>query len=480
VRAASKPGRTFKRKTIGGGKPGASRQKPADAKAAGLAARILAVDLIAAVTTKRQPLDDALAKAFAKKSATVMEPRDRAHARLIAATTLRYAPALQAVIDRFMEKPLQRRNWRVPLILLSATAQLLILKTPAHAAISLAVDQTRLTPQDVRLDKLVNAVLRRVAADGLALLAECDLAKTSVPDWLYAGWEQSYGEDTARPIALACLNEAALDLTVKNDPPGWAERLGGIALATGSVRTASGGRVEDMVGYRGGMWWVQDAAAALPARLLGKVKGQRVADLCAAPGGKTAQLAAAGAHVTAVDISPHRLERVRENLDRLSLKADLVAADVLTWVPDREGQRGGYDAILLDAPCSATGTIRRHPDILHLKQPGDIERLVPLQAALLDAAFRLLRPGGVLVYCTCSLEPAEGEDQLAGFLARQPEALLDLIKEGEASVISNWLTSKGTLRTLPSHTPPRADGQGETGLTPGMDGFFAARIRRRM
>jgi 16S rRNA (cytosine967-C5)-methyltransferase len=243
--------------------------------------------------------------------------------------------------------------------------------------------------------------------------------------------------------------------------------LGGIVLPTGSIRRAAGGRVADLPGYADGDWWVQDAASALPARLFGPLKGLAVADLCAAPGGKTAMLAAAGARVTAVDVSPERLDRMRENLPRLKLAAELVAADVTTWSPERD-----FDALLLDAPCTATGTLRRHPDILRLKRPSDLDKLAGLQARLLRAAAELVRPEGLLVYCTCSLEPAEGEDQIARFLATREGFARVPIAPAEIGGEADWITAAGDLRTLPFHL------QLPDPALSGLDGFYVARLRR--
>ena len=263
------------------------------------------------------------------------------------------------------------------------------------------------------------------------------------------------------------MQEAALDLSVKDDPAGWAARLGGHQLQTGSVRLLAPVRVEELPGFDDGRWWVQDAAAALPAQLLGDVAGHDIADLCAAPGGKTAQLASAGASVTAVDLSLARLDRLRQNLQRLHLDAELVHADAADWAPDRT-----FDGILLDAPCIATGTIRRHPDIPHLKRPTDIIRLAAIQARLLDHAFSLLRPGGRLIYCTCSLEPEEGPAQIAAFLARQTTALHHPIDAAEFGGDPDWITADGDLRTLPCHLP-----NAEPRLS-GIDGVYAARLVR--
>ena len=414
---------------------------------------------------KQRSLDEALAKEF---SSDALAPRDRALARLIAGTVLRHAGELKSVLTGYIEKPPPEPSGKLWPILLAGAAQLLFLETPPHAAVGLAVEQSRLDPRARRYDRLVNAVLRRVSREGASALQGRDAARLNIPAWLFERWSKTYGEADARRIALASLCEAPLDLSVQRDPELWAERLGGIVLRTGSVRLAAGGRIEDLAGYTEGAWWVQDAAAALPARLLGDVGGRTVADLCAAPGGKTAELAAAGANVTAVELAGERLARLRGNLDRLHLKADLVEADAATWAPGRT-----FDAVLLDAPCTSTGTIRRHPDILHLKRPDDVAALAALQARLLDNAARLVKPGGVLVYCSCSLEPEEGAEQIARLLAREPQFSRLPLAPGECGIPPDWITADGDLRTLPFHLPHT---QKELS---GLDGFYAARLSRR-
>jgi 16S rRNA (cytosine967-C5)-methyltransferase len=262
-------------------------------------------------------------------------------------------------------------------------------------------------------------------------------------------------------------HEPALDLTVKSDPETWAARFGGRVLPTGSVRVLSHGPVAQLPGYADGEWWVQDAAAALPARLLGDVRGKSVADLCAAPGGKTAQLAHAGAHVVAVDRSSARLARLRENLSRLKLTAETIAADATEW------RSGPFDAVLLDAPCSSTGTIRRHPDIAWRKTESDLAAMTRLQRALLDRAADLVTPGGVLVYCTCSLEPEENEHAVAALLARNPHLRRRPLAPAEVFGLSELVTPAGDLRSLPSHLPDSEPRQS------GLDGFYAARIEKK-
>jgi 16S rRNA (cytosine967-C5)-methyltransferase len=435
---------------------------------AGYVPRAAAVRVVAEVVYQRRALDDALDRAFSLQIYAGMEQRDRAFARLIVVTVLRRYGELDAVVRSFIDKPLPENQGLLWPILLSAAAQLLCLDTPPHAAISLAVDQTRADGGARRFDKLVNAVLRKVSVQGRAKLATLDGPRLNTPDWAWKRWVEAYGKDAAHAIAAANLTEAALDISVKSDAAGWAEKFSGIVLPTGSIRVKNRGRIEDMPGYSDGAWWVQDAAAGLPGRLLGDVKGQEIADLCAAPGGKTAELIVAGANVTAVDVSANRITRLAENLARLQLKADLVTADVTTWAPGRL-----FDAVLLDAPCTASGTIRRHPDILRLKRATDIAQLAALQSKLLTAASKLVRPGGLLVYCTCSLEPEEGCQQAAQFLAANEEFTREPVQPHEISGLAEAISFDGDLRTLPTHL--KMDDPEMSGL----DGFYAARFRRR-
>lgn len=383
-------------------------------------------------------------------------------------TVLREKNEIQRVLNAFLAKSLPARSGRLRTILLAAAAQLLFLETPAHAAISLAVDQCRADQGARHFSALANAVLRQVAKEGKLILEDGRSVARNIPPRMLSRWQEQYGAALAAEIACASLVEAPLDLTVKGNNKEWAEKFEGALLPTGSIRLRNAGRIDDLPGYAEGAWWVQDCAAALPARLLGNVKGKSVADLCAAPGGKTAELAAAGAVVTAVDISETRLQRLKENLARLRLTATLVHADIATWSPSK-----AFDGVLLDAPCSATGTIRRHPDILHLKRESDIAALSVLQHALLKAASRLVKPGGLLVYCTCSLEREECETQIERFLDAAPDFERVPIQAGECGIAKEWINECGELRTLPCHViMPQA----EMG---GMDGFFACRLRRK-
>ena len=433
----------------------------------GLPARRAAVELLAAVLQRKQVLDDVLGRSLERGAMFDLAARDRALARAIVAASLRQKGELDRVLFTFLGRGLPDKSGTLYPILLAGAAQLIFLKTPPHAAIDLAVTLAQYDPKAERYDKLVNAVLRRVANEGEAIASALDAARVNTPDWLWSRWVSYWGEARAHAIAEANLIEPPLDLTVKNNPALWAERLSGRVLVTGSVRLLPKGRIESLASYDEGAWWVQDVAASLPAKLLGHVAGQPVADLCAAPGGKTAQLVLGGASVIAVDNSKTRLKLLAENLKRLHLEAELVEADVASWQPG-----GLFDAVLLDAPCSSTGTIRRHPDIPYVKSAKDIEALAALQARLLDNAARLVRPGGKLVYSTCSLEPEEGEAQIAAFLTRNAAFSIDPISPAELYGQAQWIEPSGCLRTFPYELKL------DSAEWSGMDGFFAARLVR--
>ena len=431
----------------------------------GFAARRIAAEILEAVLSRKQPLDEQLEERAHPVLATLAD-RDRALVRALVATVLRRLGTLRHLLGRRLERGLPADAPRVESALLLGAAQILWLEVPDHAAVDLAVRLVQADRRDARYAGLVNAVLRRVARDGAGELAGLDTAALDTPDWLMARWLRNYGADTARAIALANGREPALDLTVKGEPEHWATALGGRVLPTGSVRAPVHGQVASLPGYGEGAWWVQDAAAALPARLLGDVRGRSVADLCAAPGGKTAQLAAAGARVVAVDRAPARLDRLRQNLARLHLAAETVAADVAEW------QAGAFDAVLLDAPCSSTGTIRRHPDIPWLKREADVATLVALQRRLVARAVELTRPGGLLVYCTCSLEPEEGVEIVRDLLDRDPRLRRRPVAAAEVGGLAELISPDGDLRTLPCQL---ADSDPRMG---GLDGFYSARLER--
>ena len=424
--------------------------------AAGLAAREAALTALRAVLDKELSLD----VAWREAKLTTLDPRDAGFARLLVLTTLRRLGSIDAVLDKFLRKRPVGGNAVAVHIMRIAAAELLALDGAAHAAVDSAVRLTKKQKNLGKLSGMVNAVCRKVAGEGVKLFGEIDSAKVDTPAWLWMRLVHDYGEEAARGIATAHRNGAPLDLSIREDAAGWSERLAGTLLPGETVRLADAGAVPDLLGYAEGSWWAQDAAAALPARLLGDVKGKRVLDLCAAPGGKTMQLAAAGAHVTALDLSEVRMKRLIENVTRTRLSVDVVTADALDWDPKEP-----FDAILLDAPCSATGTIRRHPDLPYLKSGKELTSLVPLQDALLDRAFGWLKPGGALVYAVCSLLPAEGPKRISAFLGRTPDA--EMISLIPGAGIEAEMIAGGALRTLPHHWTEQG----------GIDGFYAARLR---
>lgn len=420
----------------------------------------MAADLLDAVLTHHHPLDVLLAQ---HSGMAALAPRDRAFARQLAATTLRRLGQIDALIGRCLRRPLADTAAAMTALRLGV-CQLLFLGTPAHAVVDTAVSLARARGGGA-FAGLVNAVLRRIARDGPAWVAAQDAARLNTPPWLWRSWSAAYGETTARAIATAHLDEPPLDLTLRDpgDAAAWAERLGAALLPSGGLRLAGAGLVSDLPGFADGAWWVQDAAAALPVRLLGAVRGLAVLDLCAAPGGKTAQLAAAGARVIAVDRSAARLRRLNENLSRLRLRADVVEADVATWQPPAPVER-----VLLDVPCSATGTIRRHPDIARIKSAAQVSELAALQRRLLRSAAAMLAPGGVLVYCSCSLQPEEGPEVVAAVLAEDPALQRRPIRAEEVAGQAELVSGDGDLRTLPCHWAACG----------GLDGFYAARLSR--
>jgi 16S rRNA (cytosine967-C5)-methyltransferase len=420
------------------------------------------------VLRRHRALDELLDAAAADRSGFAsLAERDRALVRALVGTVLRRLGTLRHLLSLMLERGLPPQAPLVETSLLLGAAQILFLQVPDHAAVDLAVRLVQADRHAARFASLVNAVLRRIGREGAAQLAMLDPIVLDTPPWLLARWSKSYGETTARAIAAANSHEPALDLSVKNDPEGWAARLSGRVLPTGTVRMIAHGPVTALPGFSEGAWWVQDAAAALPVRLFGELEGKRVADLCAAPGGKASQLAAGGALVTAVDRSAARLARVSDNLKRLSLTAELVNADAGAWTSDQQ-----FDAVLLDAPCSSTGTIRRHPDVPWLKREGDIEALAGVQARLLGHALSLTKNGGTLIYCTCSLEPEENEHIVAALLARHSSVRRAPIAASEVNGQEAFISADGDLRTLPCQLPD------SDSRFAGLDGFYAARLEK--
>ncbi|MCI4662751.1 MAG: methyltransferase domain-containing protein [Neomegalonema sp.] len=463
-----------------GTKPGGRGAKPG----IGRLPRRAALKVLDAVLTERRFVSEA------GGISDSLSPRDAALAEALVQTTLRHLPSIDATINARLKQPIDQSAPGVMMALRVACAELLYLRTPPHAAVDNAVALAR--ESNPRLAGLANAVCRRIAEAGKAPDPDLDTAWADTPGWLRkrlkADWPEQAGQ-----IALAHAYGATVDLTLKDEAAGFAqpelseeepphqdlaERELAQAepsemdappsqmpktdrLPSGSYRLREGGSIADLSGYEQGLWWVQDAAAAMPVQMLGDINGAQVLDLCAAPGGKTMQLAARGAQVTALDRAEKRLKRLSQNLTRTGLSAQIVCADALDWQPEAL-----FDALLLDAPCSASGTIRRHPELPHIRDGGDLGKLVGLQARLLDAAWGMLRPGGVLVYCVCSLFREEGEAQAQAFLSRHDDAST----QAAAALPQDLISPEGWLRSLPCDWI-------EMG---GLDGFFAAALRKSL
>ncbi|MEK1854009.1 MAG: RsmB/NOP family class I SAM-dependent RNA methyltransferase [Phyllobacterium sp.] len=445
------------------------KQKPANHIDAvdrpGLAARQCATRLLGAVIEKHTSLDGLTDNSNGHPQYMALDDRDRSLVRAILGAALRNRGTIEAAIGQLIDRPLPENAVALRHLLHVAVAQILYLDLPDRAAVDLAVTAANNDPRNRRFASMVNAVLRRLSREKDKFTA----GVSNVPAWFEDSLIAAYGKDKARAILDIQTKEPPIDLTVKGNPQVWAEKLGGVALPTGSVRLATvDGALTALPGFAEGEWWVQDTAASLPAKLFGDIKGKRVADLCAAPGGKTAQLALAGANVTALDLSANRLKRLRSNLERLHLSAETVEANLSAYQPAEP-----FDAILLDAPCSSTGTVRRHPDVPWTKTPEDISKLAQLQAKLLDHAVTIVRPGGIVVFSNCSLDPLEGEKVANDLLAKNPAIELVPVTRDEVGGPAELITKEGFVRSTP------ADLFHENPALSGMDGFFAARFKRK-
>lgn len=433
----------------------------------GLAARAAAAKILAAVVDRKISLDGMLDAENGNPAYRALAENDRALTRAILNSALRHLPRIEAALGVLLDSPLPEGARALHHVLVVAAAQMLYLDVPDHSAVDLAVEQANTDPRNRRFAKLVNAILRRLGREKQEILDRV-AAIPAMPAWFFDRLKAIYGPAAAHAIAGAQLQPAAIDLTVKSDAQGWARRLNGLVLPTGGVRLAAfDGAIPTLEGFTEGEWWVQDAAASIPARLFGNLKGKRVIDLCAAPGGKTAQLALAGADVTALDQSANRLKRLNSNLARLGLAATTVVADMAAYEPDEL-----FDGALLDAPCSSTGTIRRHPDVLWTKGPEDIAKLAALQERLLRHALRLVKPGGIVVFSNCSLDTLEGEDIVARILTDDRTVERVPIRATDWPGLEEAISSLGEIRTTPAmlEVPP--------GFASGLDGFFAAVLRR--
>ncbi len=417
---------------------------------------MVALDALMACLEDRQPLDRVLER---DRRFSDLAARDRALVRTVTSEVCRRLGQIDDLIGACLDRPLAGRARTVRAILRLGIAQLLFLGFAPHAAIDTSV---RLAHARARgMAPLVNAVLRKLQREGTAMMARQDAVHLNTPGWLLQSWQDAWGVDGASAVIKAHMKRADLDITVTDDAEGWAERLGGCVLPTGSLRVPAAGAITSLPGYALGQWWVQDAAASIPARLLGDVDGKDVLDLCAAPGGKTAQLAAAGARVTALDQSEERMQRLRANMKRLGFDVRTIVADAATWRSETP-----FDAVLLDAPCSGTGTIRRHPDILWTRTRDDPGRLANLQQQLIGNALANLSPAGNLVYSVCSLQPEEGEAHLSGL----PSCCrIDPVRPDEVAGMGEAVNREGCLRILPFHMAQEG----------GLDGFFVMRLRHR-
>ncbi len=430
-----------------------------------ITARRTALHLLQDVFVKRHNLDQVFDDS---KEFNALNLRDRAFVKMLVTTTVRRLGQIDDLIRRSLSRPGQPLNPPVlEFILRLGVAQLVFMHVPDHAAVNTSVQLVEVEGHG-RMKGFVNAILRRIAADGKEWTTKQDIARLNTPDWLLRIWIEDFGLRPAIDIATANIVEPPLDITLKKDGSAgdWLEPLLAKELPTKSLRLSQHKLVQDLPGYSDGMWWVQDASAAIPAQLFGNIEGRTVYDLCAAPGGKTSQLAAQGANVTAVDRSAKRLVRLAENMRRLRLDPNVKTevADAAVWRP-----RDQAEFILLDAPCSATGTIRRNPDVPWLKTHADLTSLVDLQARLLQNALTMLAPGGILIYCTCSLQKAEGENQIARLLQAQGGQIERApIAASEIGGLSELITAEGDLRIFPSHL----------GGIGGMDGFFVSRLRK--
>ena len=447
--------------------PAESRSHDSAPVKPGFAARAAATKILAAVIDRKTPLDGMLDAEGGNPAYKALGDSDRALVRAILNSALRHLPRIETAISSLLDAPLPEGARALHHVLVVGAAQMLYLDVPDHSAVDLAVEQANRDPRNRRFAKLVNAILRRIGREKQVIL-EQSASVPAMPTWFLSRLESAYGAEAALKISDTQLEPAAIDLTVKSDAEGWARRLNGVVLPTGGVRLAAfEGSIPSLEGFDDGEWWVQDAAASIPAKLFGSLAGKRVVDLCAAPGGKTAQLILAGGEVTALDQSANRLKRLSANLARLGMEAETVVADMSKYQPEAL-----FDAALLDAPCSSTGTTRRHPDVLWTKGPEDIGKLAALQERLLRQALTLVKPGGLVVFSNCSLDPEEGEDLVARLLADTDNVERVPIEPVDWPGLEAAISPLGAFRTTPDMLPLTG------GFASGLDGFFAAVLRR--
>lgn len=430
-----------------------------------LQARKVALYILQQVFGQRHTLDQAIDE---NREFSALNQRDRAFVRMLVTTVIRRLGQIDDLIRRSLSRPDQPLNPPIlEYVLRLGVAQLIFMNVPDHAAVNTSVMLVE-SEGHGRIKGFVNALMRRLSTEGRDWTTRQDVARLNTPAWLLKMWIEDFGLKNAIDIATANLQEAPLDISLKRaiTKDSLSEELGATILPTGSLRLQGAKIVSELPGFNDGMWWVQDAAAAIPVKLFGdRIDGQNVVDLCAAPGGKTAQLASAGASVLAIDRSAKRLHRLQENMKRLRLddRVKIEVADAAVWK-----SREKLPYILLDAPCSATGTVRRNPDVIWMKNQNDIYSLVELQEKLLENAVNMLAPGGTLIYCTCSLQKCEGEYQIERILERHPELSRESVHVHELGGTSEIITPRGDVRILPSHLANIG----------GMDGFFVSRLRK--
>ena len=429
-------------------------------KIGSLKSRLSALLILTEILSRKSNLNSAFEKIMQRYD---LVGRDRSFALNLVATTLRNLGVIDYMLNKALHRPLAKKNLKTRNILRLGICQLLILKTPPHAAISTSVDLVKYISDQGTKD-LVNAILRTLDKKGRPEMLGLEFEKLNIPSWLWESWAREFGDSVCLKIANASLREAPLNITVKSNLKSWASRLEGQITKTGSLSVRNMGPINCLPGYKEGCWWVQDAAASLPIRLLGNIRKLNIADICAAPGGKTAQLAASGAIVTAVDKSKKRLGRLSDNLSRLGLSATIIVTDIMHWEP-----KIPFDAILIDPPCSGTGTLRRRPDILRTRQKEDIKVLKKFQYEFLNHVSKFVKTGGKLVYCVCSIQPEEGPLHVKNFLLNNPNYEQEPIQSAELFGLTEIITNEGSLLTLPFYLAEHG----------GMDGFFAVRFTRK-
>ena len=443
----------------------------------GLATRTAATVLLTRVVDDGRSLDGLLDTRHGPAQYRELSDADKALCRAIVATALRHRGELEIGLSKVLDRKPPKNARHLIHTLHVAAAQILHMEVPDSAAVDLAITALKNDQRSTRFAGLANAVLRRLSrekGDMFDTMSESEIAVSNMSPWLRKRIRKAYGKERLTSIAMQHMLEPMIDLTVKSDPEQWAAKLGGIHLFGNSLRVDRPGRIESWPGFGEGEWWIQDAAASLPVHLFADLKGKTALDLCAAPGGKTAQLACGGAQTTALEASAPRLDRLNSNLQRLNLNVETIHADMMEWTTDRQ-----FDAVLLDAPCSSTGTIRRHPDVQWNKSEQIVNELAQLQIDMINRAAKFVKPGGTLVFANCSIDRTEGEDVYATILSRETGLEPAPLTAGECFGLAELINRQGTIRTLPCHLQspaPPVEMDRDPRRWTGLDGFFCARF----